>query len=127
MGGYRIVLPTEEAYTRPELSASQASPRSPLHGIDVRAVAKQGPNVGCKTYGHDKTPAAGIGVTLKCRVALLTSLYFAGLKAWEAIETIHLGIAGIFQVGRVDYTTRKRNPEANWDDPSHQCSDLRRP
>src|SRR5216684_177612 len=64
---------------------------------------------------------------LKCRVALLTSLYFAGLKAWEATETIHLGIAGIFQVGRVDYTTRKRNPEANWDDPSHQCSDLRRP
>jgi hypothetical protein len=46
--------------------------------------------------------------TLKCRVALLTSLYFAGLKAWEAIETIHLGIAGIFQVGRVDYTRDRR-------------------
>jgi hypothetical protein len=37
---------------------------------------------------------------------LLTSLYFAGLKAWEAIKTIHLGIAGIFQVGQVDYTTQ---------------------
>jgi hypothetical protein len=46
--------------------------------------------------------------TLKCRGALLTSLYFAGLKAWEAIETIHLGIAGIFQVGRVDYTRDRR-------------------
>jgi hypothetical protein len=32
---------------------------------------------------------------LKCRVALLTSLYSARLKVWEAIETIHLGIAGI--------------------------------
>jgi catechol 2,3-dioxygenase-like lactoylglutathione lyase family enzyme len=37
--------------------------------------------------------------------SLLTSLNFARLKAWEAIETIHLGMAGIVQVGRVDYTT----------------------
>jgi hypothetical protein len=28
---------------------------------------------------------------------LLTSLSFAGLKGWEAIETIHLGTSGIFQ------------------------------
>jgi len=84
-----------------------------LHGVHVGTVAKQRSNVGCKTYGHEKTHSAGNRVTLKCRVALLTSLYFAGLKAWEAIKTIHLGIAGIFQVGQVDYTTPKRNPEAD--------------
>jgi hypothetical protein len=42
---------------------------------------------------------------LECRVAPLASLSFAELKGWEAIETIHLGIAGVFLACRVDYTT----------------------
>jgi hypothetical protein len=33
----------------------------------------------------------------ECRAALLTSLSFKELEGWEAIETIHLGTAGVFR------------------------------
>ena len=45
---------------------------------------------------------------------MLTSLFFAGLKGWEAIETIHLGIAGALVVGQVDYTTRTKTGGAKF-------------
>ena len=59
--------------------------------------------------------AADMLLYVECRIAPLTSLIFAELKGWEAIETIHLGIADLFQVNRVDYTTRTKTAErSSW-------------
>src|SRR5258706_7756160 len=68
-----------------------------LHRIQVWTVAEQWPDIDSETCGHGNAPAAVAPLNIECRVALLTSLSFAGLKGWEAIETIPLGTAGIFQ------------------------------
>jgi hypothetical protein len=58
-----------------------------------------------KLVGMAMLPRRVAPLHIERRVALLTSLSFAEPKGWEAIKTIQLGIAGVFQTGSIDYTT----------------------
>src|SRR5262249_7194252 len=90
VAGHAPVHQTSVDFWRPSfdlLVRGEIEPVS-LHRIHVWTVAEQWPDIDSETCGHDDALAAVAPLHIECRVALLTSLSFARLKGWEAIETI---------------------------------------